>query len=111
MNLVAKEFCAARNDERGVLVLSEFAGAAAELNCGALLVNPYDAEGLASALHQALKMPHEEQRMRMQRMRHVVRANDVFTWCRSICGHLAIRKEQPELLLTQRETQSLAQAV
>jgi trehalose 6-phosphate synthase/phosphatase len=111
MNLVAKEFCASRNDERGVLVLSEFAGAVAELHSGALLVNPYDAEGLASALHQALKMPYEEQKMRMQRMRHVIRMNDVFTWCRSICGHLAIRKEQPELLLTERETQSLAQAV
>jgi trehalose 6-phosphate synthase len=111
MNLVAKEFCAARNDERGVLVLSEFAGAAAELNSGALLVNPYDAEGLAAALQRALDMPQEEQRTRMRKLRHVVRSNDVFAWCRSICGHLVARKEQPGLLLSTREDQRLAQAV
>jgi trehalose 6-phosphate synthase/phosphatase len=111
MNLVAKEFCAARSDERGALVLSEFAGAAAELSPGALLVNPYDAEGLASTLQRALEMTEEEQKTRMQKMRHVIRANDIFAWCRSICGHLVVRKENPELLLSAREGQTLAQAV
>jgi trehalose 6-phosphate synthase len=111
MNLVAKEFCAARNDERGILVLSEFAGAAAELNSGALLVNPYDAEGLASELHRGLNMPEEEQKIRMQKMRHRIRTNDVFAWCRSICGNLVVRKDQSELVLSSRESRSLAQAV
>lgn len=111
MNLVAKEFCAARNDERGVLVLSEFAGAAAELNSGALLVNPYDAEGLATELHRALSMPEEEQKTRMQKMRHRIRTNDVFVWCKSICGHLAVRKDQSEVVLAGQETQTLAHAV
>lgn len=109
MNLVAKEFCAARNDERGVLVLSEFAGAAAELHPGALLVNPYDAEGLASSLQKAIRMPLEEQIVRMKKMRQIIRGKDVFTWCNSICGHLAIRKS--ELAPSTSETQSLAQAV
>jgi trehalose 6-phosphate synthase/phosphatase len=111
MNLVAKEFCAARNDEHGVLVLSEFAGAAAELHPGALLVNPYDAEGLASALYHALKMPREEQSIRMKKMRHIIRDNDVFAWCSSICGHLAIKRDHSELVLANSEAQTLAQAV
>ena len=83
MNLVAKEFCACRNDETGVLILSEFAGAAAELRCGALMVNPYDIEAVASALHSALHMSALEQRTRMDRMRNTVRAHDVFHWSRS----------------------------
>lgn len=87
MNLVAKEFCAARSDERGALVLSEFAGAAVELAAGALLVNPYDAEGIASALEVALRMSPREQSDRMRRMRAAVEHNDVFAWCRSFCGH------------------------
>jgi trehalose 6-phosphate synthase len=111
MNLVAKEFCAARHDEQGVLVLSEFAGAAAELNCGALLVNPYDAEGVASALRQALLMPEEEQRNRMRKMRRVIQSNNVFEWSRSICGHLVGEKPGPQLLVASRDSQSMARAV
>ena len=61
MNLVAKEFVAARDDERGVLVLSQFAGASRELP-EALIVNPYDADQCAAALHLALTMPADEQR-------------------------------------------------
>ena len=80
MNLVAKEFCACRVDEGGVLVLSEFAGAAAELDCGALVVNPYDSEGVAAALASALRMSCWEQRARMQAMRERVRTHDVFRW-------------------------------
>jgi trehalose 6-phosphate synthase len=65
MNLVAKEFVAARDDEQGVLILSTFAGASRELN-EALLVNPYDAQGMAEALERALVMPEAEQRERMR---------------------------------------------
>jgi trehalose 6-phosphate synthase len=84
MNLVAKEFCAARVDATGVLVLSEFAGASAELRNGALLVNPYDAEGMCEALARALRMPPWEQHSRMQWMRAVISQANVFAWCRSV---------------------------
>ena len=68
MNLVAKEFVASRDDERGVLMLSQFAGASRELP-EALIVNPYDADQCAAALHLALTMPADEQRDRMRLMR------------------------------------------
>jgi trehalose 6-phosphate synthase/phosphatase len=82
MNLVAKEFCAARPDEDGVLVLSEFAGAADEL-ADALLVNPYDVDGMADALETALEMPEEERRSRMRTLRARVKEYDVHWWVRS----------------------------
>jgi hypothetical protein len=72
MNLVAKEYVAARQDEDGVLILSRFAGASHELP-DALVVNPYDSDELAQAIHTALSMPAEERRARMQRMRAVSR--------------------------------------
>ncbi len=81
MNLVAKEFVAARDDERGVLVLSEFAGAAQELGA-ALLVNPYDVDGVALAIQHALGMSNHDQRSRMRSMRRSVQKNDVFAWTR-----------------------------
>jgi trehalose 6-phosphate synthase len=84
MNLVAKEYCACNEDNRGALILSEFAGAAAELQKGALLVNPYDIEGMANAIHAALNMPEEERRSRMRRMRNVIRKQDIFRWVNSI---------------------------
>ena len=68
MNLIAKEFCASRVDERGVLVLSEFAGAADELT-RALLVNPHDVDGVANAMERALAMPPAEQARRLRPMR------------------------------------------
>ncbi|MFB3916181.1 MAG: trehalose-6-phosphate synthase [Terriglobales bacterium] len=86
MNLIAKEFCASRVDEGGVLVLSEFAGAATELKCGALLVNPYDTEGVATALYRGFRMSGREQRVRMQRIRRYIQRHDVFRWCRSFCS-------------------------
>jgi len=79
MNLVAKEFVAARDDVRGVLILSEFTGAARELP-EALIVNPYDADQCAAALHLALSMPLEEQRNRMRMMRGLVAEFNVFRW-------------------------------
>ncbi|MFT3735036.1 MAG: trehalose-6-phosphate synthase [Rhodocyclaceae bacterium] len=79
MNLVAKEFIAARDDEQGVLVLSQFTGAARELP-EALIVNPYDADQCAAALHLALTMPAEEQRDRMHLMRGLVSEYNVYRW-------------------------------
>ena len=83
MNLVAKEFVAARDDEQGVLVLSTFAGASKEL-LEALIVNPYDAGMMADALFQALTMTGDEQRSRMRRMREIVRDNNVYRWAGSM---------------------------
>jgi trehalose 6-phosphate synthase/phosphatase len=80
MNLVAKEFVACQIDGGGVLVLSEFAGAAAQLQSGALLVNPHDIEGMADALKQAIDMSEDERRRRMEAMREIVREQDIFWW-------------------------------
>lgn len=88
MNLVAKEFVASRRDEHGVLVLSEFAGAAAELS-EALIVNPHDVDGMADALHTALSMPESEQIARMRTMRERLRATDVDAWSAGFLGSLA----------------------
>jgi trehalose 6-phosphate synthase len=79
MNLVAKEFVAARDDEHGALILSTFAGASREL-MEALIVNPFDARATAEAIDQALRMPPQEQQERMRLMRDVVSENNVFYW-------------------------------
>ncbi len=79
MNLVAKEFVASRDDEQGVLVLSQFTGAAHELH-ESLIVNPYHIEQTAEALYQALTMPDFEQRERMRSMRALVRDFNVYRW-------------------------------
>jgi trehalose 6-phosphate synthase len=79
MNLVAKEFVAARNDEQGVLILSQFTGAATELP-EALIVNPYNIDQCAAALHLALTMPPTEQRARMRSMRGIVQEFNVYRW-------------------------------
>jgi len=79
MNLVAKEFVRARDDEAGVLVLSQFTGASRELT-EALIVNPYDADECATALHRALTMPSDEQRERMRLLRARVREFNVYRW-------------------------------
>jgi trehalose 6-phosphate synthase len=79
MNLVAKEFVAARDDEAGVLILSRFTGASRELR-DALIVNPYDIEQLADAIRNALEMPPEEMTARMQRMRDVVKEHNIYRW-------------------------------
>ncbi len=83
MNLVAKEFVAARDDEDGVLVLSALAGAAQELQ-DALIINPYDVEGFADALARAIVMPREERRIRMRAQRRVVAGRNVFGWASDI---------------------------
>ncbi|HYG61242.1 MAG TPA: trehalose-6-phosphate synthase [Thermoanaerobaculia bacterium] len=80
MNLLAKEYCAADLDERGALVLSEFAGAASQLADGALLVNPHDARATARTLVRALRMTAAERADRMRRLRERVRREDVSWW-------------------------------
>jgi trehalose 6-phosphate synthase len=79
MNLVAKEFVASRDDDRGVLILSQFTGAARELP-EAIIVNPYDADQCAAALHVALTMPEGEQRARMRSMRGLIQEFNVYRW-------------------------------
>jgi trehalose 6-phosphate synthase len=83
MNLVAKEFIAARDDEQGVLILSTFAGASKEL-VEALPVNPYDAKGMAEAMYRAVIMPPEEQRERMHLLREMVKDNNIYYWAARI---------------------------
>ena len=82
MNLVAKEFVSARLDEKGVLVLSEFTGAADELD-QALMVNPHDIDGLKQTLLSAAEMPASEQKARMSALRKTITDNDVRRWARS----------------------------
>ncbi len=83
MNLVAKEYCAASVDDNGVLILSEFAGAAAQLNLGAILVNPYDLHGVGDAIYHAMTMDDEERRSRMKKMRRSIRRNNIYEWVNS----------------------------
>lgn len=87
MNLVAKEFVATRHDERGVLILSCFTGAARELR-DALQVNPYDIDQTAEAIRAALVMQPEEKQIRMQHMRKIVREQNVYRWAGSLIGEL-----------------------
>ena len=87
MNLVAKEFVATRHDERGVLILSCFTGAAHELH-DALQINPYDIDQSAEAIRQALEMEPEEKELRMQRMRRTVREHNVYRWAGSLIAKL-----------------------
>jgi trehalose 6-phosphate synthase/phosphatase len=96
MNLVAKEFVAARTDEDGVLVLSDFAGAASEL-AQAVHVNPYDVDGTAEAFHRALTMGEEERCARMRALRHRVFTYDVTRWAESFLARLGEGGEQEPL--------------
>ncbi len=87
MNLVAKEFLAARRDERGVLILSQFTGAARELR-DALLVNPYDIDQTAEAIRVALEMEPEEKQMRVHRMRRVIKEQNIYRWAGNLITEL-----------------------
>jgi len=96
MNLVAKEFVAARDDDQGVLILSDFTGAARELP-DALIVNPYDVAQVAAAIAAALEMPTEQRASRMRHMRQVVKENNVYRWAGNLLTALAdIRVEKAE---------------
>jgi trehalose 6-phosphate synthase len=94
MNLVAKEFVAARDDHDGVLILSTFAGASREL-IEALLVNPYDIAETAAAIRQALEMDRDERRERMRLMRRTVKENNVYRWAgRMLMDAARVRQRQ-----------------
>jgi len=96
MNLVAKEYVAAKVDERGVLILSRFTGAARELR-DAIIVNPYDIESTGEAIAQALRMDVTEMMDRMRRMRTSVREHNIYWWASSLIGTLCeVRLEQTE---------------
>ena len=87
MNLVAKEFLAARSDDRGVLILSQFTGAARELR-DALLVNPYDIDQTAEAIRVALEMEPEEEHLRVQRMRRIIKDRNIYRWAVNLITEL-----------------------
>ncbi|MGH9375346.1 MAG: alpha,alpha-trehalose-phosphate synthase (UDP-forming) [Terriglobia bacterium] len=95
MNLVSKEFVAARDDDQGVLILSGFTGASRELR-DALIVNPYDTEQMASAIYYALEMNPEERSARMRRMRGVVRDHNIYRWAATLISEVA--EMRPEKL-------------
>ena len=97
MNLVAKEFVASRDDERGVLVLSQFTGAAREL-AEAIIVNPYDTDECAAALQAALEMPEREQRARLRLMRGLVSEFNVFRWAGRMLIDAARMRKRRRLL-------------
>ena len=96
MNLVAKEFVAARTDLKGVLVLSEFTGAAKELT-EALIVNPYDLEHSSEALAAALTMPEEEQQNRLRSMRSFLAQHNVYRWAGKMLVDAARLRSQERL--------------
>ncbi len=96
MNLVAKEFVASRDDNRGVLILSTFAGASLELT-DALLINPYDVQQVADAILKALNMPEDQEAERMLRMRHNVREHNIYRWAANLLSDLTeIRIDIPD---------------
>jgi trehalose 6-phosphate synthase len=96
MNLVAKEFVASRNDEEGVLILSQYTGSARELT-EAIQVNPFSIDEMADAIARALEMPREERQRRMQRMRQAVAENNVYRWAGKIISAL-LKFDFPESL-------------
>ena len=106
MNLVAKEYIAARQDERGSLILSRFTGASHEL-ADALVVNPYDTDELAQAIHTALTMADEERQARMARMRAVVKECNVYRWAGNLIGELAEIRLEPAKASQPKRRESL----
>lgn len=80
MNLICKEYCACNVDEQGVLILSEFTGAAKQFKKDAILINPHDVEGTARAINKAMHLPVEERKLRMRNLRKIVAKKDVFWW-------------------------------
>ncbi len=94
MNLVAKEFISVRDDEEGALILSQFTGASSELR-DAILVNPYDVDGMADAIRTAVAMPSDERRARMGRMREGVREHNIYRWAGLLLSELERIPEHP----------------
>jgi len=102
MNLVAKEFISVRDDEDGALILSQFTGASSELR-DAILVNPYDVDGMAEAIRTAVAMPPEERKARMARMRQAVREHNIYRWAGLLLSEL---ERIPEVSLSPAATGS-----
>ncbi len=109
MNLVAKEYVAARDDEQGVLILSQFTGAAREL-AEALIVNPYDIEQSAAAMHLALTMSGDEQRARMRSMRNLVQEFNVYRWAGRMLLDAARMRHRRRVLAPSRRAAARRQA-
>jgi trehalose 6-phosphate synthase len=95
MNLVAKEFIACQTEERGVLVLSRFTGAAEEIE-GAVLINPFNVDGFAAGIRSALEMPRDERRQRMARMRAQLAGSTIFDWLEAILSEASTLMEERE---------------
>jgi trehalose 6-phosphate synthase/phosphatase len=102
MNLVAKEFVSARDDEDGVLILSTFAGASREL-VEALLINPFDVAETAAAMRRAVDMPREQRRQRMKLMRRTVKENNVYRWAGRMLTDTARIRQRQALLTDEQE--------
>jgi len=105
MNLVAKEFVAARDDERGVLILSQFTGASRELP-EALIINPYNIDQCAGALHVALTMPQNEQRDRMRSMRGMIKEFNVYRWAGKMLMDAARMRQRQRLMVKIKSPQN-----
>jgi trehalose-6-phosphate synthase len=103
MNLIAKEYIASQVNDSAVLILSEFAGAAAELT-EALQVNPYDMDEMAAKIKQAIEMPVEEKQKRFHRMRSQVETNNLDAWSDDFLGTLLKRRP----LVTQSAASAIA---
>ncbi len=104
MNLVAKEYCACSGPNNGVLILSEFAGAASQLRGSAITVNPYDLEGVADAIYKAYTMKAADRRARMRRLQRIVREQDIFWWVDSFlqAGIASELEDYPTLIQVQQ---------
>ncbi len=106
MNLVAKEYAASQVDEKGVLLLSEFAGASDELE-GAILVNPYDIESFSEAMKTALIMPQGEKKIRMEMVRRQIKENDIYRWISNILHEMSamssVKQERDSYLFDHRD--------
>ncbi len=102
MNLIAKEYCASKVDTNGVLILSEFAGAAQQLGKYSLLVNPFNAEEVADQIYTAYTMSREEQMNRMRRLRAEVRKNTIFTWVEQFLSALGIPLPKPHTTVAKK---------
>jgi trehalose 6-phosphate synthase len=103
MNLVAKEYCAASVDGQGVLILSEFAGAAAQMASPSLIVNPHNTDQVAEALHRAITMPPSERADRIRRLRRHVREHDVAHWARDFGRAAGLGLREPQAPPLRRE--------
>jgi trehalose 6-phosphate synthase len=108
MNLVAKEFVSSREDNQGVLILSQFTGASRELP-EALLVNPYNIDQCANALQIALNMPPSEQKARMRSMRSLVQEFNVYRWAGRMLKDAARMRERNRLMGRIKESETSLQ--